>query len=111
MLHLPMEPLSYPSVNPGDGVLLESMDEEATLKVLEDDLNQIPFISGVNNHMGSRLTKTKKGDSYEGIKERNLYFIDSGTSSGSVAFKVAKKWRLMQQREMYFWIIILQKIP
>jgi len=96
MLHLPMEPLSYPSVNPGDGVLLESMDEEATLKVLEDDLNQIPFISGVNNHMGSRLTKNEKKMEIvmKELKKRNLYFIDSGTSSGSVAFKVAKKMAL-----------------
>ncbi|MBN1226545.1 MAG: divergent polysaccharide deacetylase family protein [Deltaproteobacteria bacterium] len=96
MLHLPMEPINYPSMNPGDGVLLESMDEEATLKVLEDDLNQIPFISGVNNHMGSRLTKNEKKMEIvmKELKKRNLYFIDSRTNSDTVAFKVAKKMAL-----------------
>jgi len=96
MLHLPMEPISYPSINPGDGVLLESMDEGAILKVLKDDLRQIPFISGVNNHMGSRLTKNEKKMEIvmAELKKRNLYFIDSRTSSDTVAFKVAKKLAL-----------------
>ena len=96
MLHLPMEPISYPSINPGDGVLLESMNKEAILKVLNDDLRQIPFISGVNNHMGSRLTKCQEKMEIvmTELKKRNLYFIDSRTSSDTVAFKVAKKLAL-----------------
>ena len=92
MLHLPMEPLSYPEVNAGDGVLLESMDEGMILDVLRKDLRQVPFIAGVNNHMGSRFTENEKKMTIvlDELKRRNLYFVDSRTSGGSVALKAAK---------------------
>ena len=48
MLHLPMEPINYPAVDPGDGVLLLSMDKEMILEVLNRDLSWVPFVSGVN---------------------------------------------------------------
>ena len=72
------------------------MDGRAILKVLKDDLRQIPFISGVNNHMGSRLTKNenKMEIVMAELKKRKLYFIDSRTSSDTVAFNVAKKFAL-----------------
>ncbi|UCH08731.1 MAG: divergent polysaccharide deacetylase family protein [Deltaproteobacteria bacterium] len=60
MLHLPMEPIGYPSVNPGDGVLLVSMDKETILEVLNDDLKQTPFVVGANNLMGSRFTENSE---------------------------------------------------
>jgi polysaccharide deacetylase 2 family uncharacterized protein YibQ len=56
MLHLPMEPVEYPEINPGPGVLLAAMGPDELLRVLEEDLAAVPHIQGVNNHMGSRLT-------------------------------------------------------
>jgi len=96
MLHLPMEPISYPDVNPGDGVLMVSMDKEMILEILNRDLSQIPFIAGVNNHMGSRFTENEKKMMIvlTELKRRSLYFIDSRTSGGSVAFEVAKRMAL-----------------
>ncbi len=96
MLHLPMEPISYPDVNPGDGVLMVSMDKEMILEILNRDLSQIPFIAGVNNHMGSRFTESEKKMMIvlTELKRRGLYFIDSRTSGGSVAFEVAKRMAL-----------------
>lgn len=96
MLHLPMEPISYPAINPGDGVLMVSMDKEMILEILNRDLSQIPFIAGVNNHMGSRFTENEKKMMIvlTELKRRGLYFIDSRTSGGSVAFEVAKRMAL-----------------
>ena len=96
MLHLPMEPISYPDVNPGDGVLMVSMDKEMILEILNRDLTQVPFIAGVNNHMGSRFTESEKKMMIvlTELKRRGLYFIDSRTSGGSVAFEVAKRMAL-----------------
>ncbi len=96
MLHLPMEPISYPAINPGDGVLLVSMDKETILEMLNRDLSQIPFVVGVNNHMGSRFTENEEKMMIvlAELKKRGLYFIDSRTSGSSVAFKVAKKMAL-----------------
>ncbi len=93
MLHLPMEPINYPAINPGDGVLLVSMDREMILEVLNRGLSQIPFVAGVNNHMGSRFTENEEKMMIvlAELKRRGLYFIDSRTSASSVAFKVAKK--------------------
>jgi len=96
MLHLPMEPRSYPRINPGDGVLLVSMERATILEVLERDLGEIPFIEGVNNHMGSRFTENREqmmvvlGE----LKRRGLYFVDSKTSRMSVAFDLARQMEI-----------------
>lgn len=104
MLHLPMEPVNYPSVNPGDGVLLLSMDKETILEVLDDDLKQTPFVAGVNNHMGSRFTENeeKMAIVIEELKKRDLYFVDSRTNSGSVALKTAQKMALKAAKRDIF---------
>ncbi|MFW6146979.1 MAG: divergent polysaccharide deacetylase family protein [Thermodesulfobacteriota bacterium] len=96
MLHLPMEPKRYPRINPGDGVLLVSMENDAILQVLDRDLEEIPFVAGVNNHMGSRFTenKDKMMVVLEELKGRGLYFIDSKTTRHSVAFDLAKQMEL-----------------
>jgi len=96
MLHLPMEPRSYPRINPGDGVLLVSMEKDAILSVLAKDLEEIPFVDGVNNHMGSRFTENKEKMTVvlEELKGRGLYFIDSKTTRHSVAFDLAKQMEL-----------------
>ena len=44
MLHLPMEPVEYPDVNPGPGTLLTSMTPDQLTRQLENDLDAIPFI-------------------------------------------------------------------
>jgi polysaccharide deacetylase 2 family uncharacterized protein YibQ len=104
MLHLPMEPISYPAVNPGDGVLLVSMDEDMILDVLDRDLSQVPFASGVNNHMGSRFTQREEKMIIvlNELKRRGLYFVDSRTSSESVAFKVARRIALRTAKRDIF---------
>jgi len=96
MLHLPMEPRSYPRINPGDGVLLVSMERENILKVLDRDLEEIPFVAGVNNHMGSKFTENREKMMVvlEELKGRGLYFIDSKTTRHSVAFDLAKQLEL-----------------
>ena len=96
MLHLPLEPIRYPGINPGDGVLLVSMDREMILEVLDRNLSQIPFVAGVNNHMGSRFTESEEKMMIvlAELKRRGLYFIDSKTTASSVGYKVAKKMAL-----------------
>jgi polysaccharide deacetylase 2 family uncharacterized protein YibQ len=93
MVHLPLEPIRYPDVNPGDGVLLVSMDRETILEVLDRDLSQIPFAAGINNHMGSRFTESEEKMMIvlAELKRRGLYFIDSKTTASSVGYKAAKK--------------------
>ncbi len=96
MLHLPMEPMEYPNVNPGEGVLLTSMDMDMLLAQLKENLDEVPYIVGVNNHMGSKFTKDPERMQYvfKLLKERDLFFVDSRTTTRSCARKVARRIKL-----------------
>lgn len=83
MLHLPMEPNEYPMVNPGPGALLTSMSPDQLINQLDRDLDSVPFIQGVNNHMGSKMTtvSTQLYQILSVLKKRKLFFIDSRTTT------------------------------
>jgi len=93
MLHLPMEPHGYPEKNPGIGSLFLNMSDEELLKRLDENIRSVPFIKGVNNHMGSRFTedKEKMRVVLREIKRRKLFFLDSRTSKDSVVYSMAKE--------------------
>ena len=86
MLHQPMEPNEYPKVNPGPGVLLSSMSPDAIIDLLNANLDTIPGIKGVNNHMGSKMTANapQMRQILSVLKKRDLYFVDSRTTSDSM---------------------------
>jgi polysaccharide deacetylase 2 family uncharacterized protein YibQ len=93
MVHLPMEPKGYPSVDPGPGALLIHMSEPEIQRILDQDLKQIPGARGVNNHMGSSFTENreKMGFILQELKRRNLFYVDSLTTCRTVGFKLAKE--------------------
>jgi polysaccharide deacetylase 2 family uncharacterized protein YibQ len=93
ILHLPMEPKGYPNLNPGPGALLIDMDEKDIRRTINSHLRRIPGVRGVNNHMGSCFTERKDKMSVvlSELKRRNLFYIDSRTTSQTVAFNMAKK--------------------
>lgn len=96
MLHLPMEPLEYPRVKPGPGALLTGMEADKLLAELERNLVAVPFIRGVNNHMGSRMTEvsTQMYQIFTTLKKQKLFFIDSRTSPRSLCKPSARLLRI-----------------
>ncbi len=82
MLHIPMEPVEYPEVDSGPGSLLSKMTPDQLIAQLKKDLDEIPNIVGVNNHMGSKLTpmSDKMNQIFTILKKRDLFFIDSITT-------------------------------
>jgi polysaccharide deacetylase 2 family uncharacterized protein YibQ len=104
MLHLPMEPFEYPAVNPGPGTLLTTMTADQLIRQLENDLASVPYIKGVNNHMGSKMT-AESGQMYQIfsiLKKQNLYFIDSRTSSETVCKPSARLFQIpFAQRDVF----------
>ena len=104
LLHLPMEPKKYPSVNPGPGALLLSMNGEEIRRILDKDLREIPEARGVSNHMGSSFTEDhdKMLIVLKELKKRNLYFIDSRTSRHTVGFNLARKIGLLAAKRSVF---------
>lgn len=96
MLHLPMEPDEYPKVDPGVGALLTSMSPDQLIGQLEKNLDDVPFIKGVNNHMGSKMTTVsiQMYQIFSILKKRGLYFIDSRTTANSLCKPSARLLRI-----------------
>jgi len=92
LLHLPMEPVSYPREKPGNGALFTDMNDEELGFQLEKDIAAVPYISGVNNHMGSKFMMDEKKLTlvFNKLKKNKLFFVDSRTSVDSKAFATAE---------------------
>ncbi len=92
ILHLPMQSINSTTAHEANG-LNEAMNEDQLTAMVRSLLSQIPFIRGVNNHMGSHLTEydffmRPVMDSIRGYNPK-LYFLDSRTSPRSVAYAQA----------------------
>jgi polysaccharide deacetylase 2 family uncharacterized protein YibQ len=94
MLHLPMEP--HEKYRLEKNTIMASMAEETINGIIAQDLDSISYVKGVSNHMGSRATEDAHlmAIVFKFLKSRNLYFLDSLVSSGSVCFDLAKKINL-----------------
>jgi len=86
MLHQPMEPFEYPRINPGPGTLLINMTPDELVQQLIQNLEDMPFVSGVNNHMGSKMTASaaQMRQIFSVLKQRKLFFIDSRTTEKTI---------------------------
>lgn len=104
MLHLPMEPFEYPEVNPGPGAILSSMSPDDLLAQLRKNIDNVPNIAGVNNHMGSKITTNadQMNQIFSVLKKENLFFIDSRTAPKSQGKASARLFNLkFGQRDIF----------
>jgi polysaccharide deacetylase 2 family uncharacterized protein YibQ len=103
MLHQPMEPYG-PCCDPGPGALFVGDNSEKIVRILDENIGSMPFAAGMNNHMGSRFTESpeeiKKTLMF--IKTKGLFFIDSFTSSNSIAYATARECRLSTAQRHIF---------
>lgn len=97
MLHLPMEPHHNDDVYPTDYIIKPSMEASKVERILMGYLTKMPYVQGVNNHMGSKATEDKAlmTTVLRRLKKRNLFFVDSLTAKHSVAKQVAKEQGVM----------------
>lgn len=91
MLHAPMENTHDRPLGPG--ALTHDLDKQAYIDRLQSNLKSVPGAVGINNHMGSLLTTLKPQMEWtmDVVRQNNLFFIDSRTTSESVAWKVARQ--------------------
>jgi len=90
MLHLPMQSVEHHQHSPG--TLDLHMTRSEFRNQLRLNLNSVPYVRGVNNHMGSLLTRHPGHMTWlmdELSRRGGLYFIDSKTTSKSIADKIA----------------------
>lgn len=96
MLHLPLESIWPEEHNDMEGTIRSRMSEEEIIETLEAALDQLPYIRGVNNHMGSKITADRDMMRVilQRLKSRRLFFIDSQTTARSVAYKTAQELKI-----------------
>lgn len=96
MIHMPMQPRSYPKTNPGANALLLGQSENETRRLVQSYLAGVPGAVGGNNHMGSRYTAESEPMKIvlNELQQHDLFFIDSRTIGDSVAFSEARKMGL-----------------
>ncbi|MBN1273552.1 MAG: divergent polysaccharide deacetylase family protein [Candidatus Aminicenantes bacterium] len=97
ILHLPLESLSNDGhYNDIEGIIRADMKQEEIIETISRNLKQVPFIKGINNHMGSKITADEDlmRIILEQIQGTNLYFIDSMTTGGSTAYQTARSLRI-----------------
>ncbi len=95
MLHLPME--SHLGKPLGPGGLTLHMTEAIFKQTIFSDLLAIPHVKGLNNHMGSLLTRHPGAMRWvmESMQQHgDLFFIDSRTSLQTVGQKMAQELRV-----------------
>jgi polysaccharide deacetylase 2 family uncharacterized protein YibQ len=92
ILHLPMEPIDRQHNDPGPSGLFLNMTPKQLRDQFERDVESVPHIVGINNHMGSAFTESleKMTMIMRWVKRRGLFFLDSHTSSHSVVSKAAR---------------------
>ena len=93
MLHLPLQSVRHHIHTPG--TLKLHMTHNEFIRQLESDIESVPHIKGINNHMGSLLTQHPGHMDWlmsALAGEGGLYFIDSRTTTKSVASLFAKKY-------------------
>ena len=104
LLHLPMEPADPGGNDPGPGALFLRHGPDGWRRLTRSAIDAVPGITGINNHMGSRLTE--RPDAMEVIlreaKSRGLYYVDSITSGRSVGFSVARRLGLRVGKRTIF---------
>ncbi|MEA5444969.1 divergent polysaccharide deacetylase family protein [Gammaproteobacteria bacterium AB-CW1] len=92
MLHLPLQAKENNQLL-GPGRLELDMDEATFRETFRRSLASVPGVRGVNNHMGSLLTRHPGAMAWlmEELREAGLFFIDSRTTPHSVAYDVARE--------------------
>ncbi|MBK68279.1 MAG: hypothetical protein CMF54_00640 [Legionellales bacterium] len=92
LLHQPMQALTNNDLL-GPGALTLNMTKKEFSKILKHNINSLPNIIGINNHMGSLLTRHPGHMKWlmDIISKYDYIYVDSLTGPNSVAGKIAKQ--------------------
>jgi polysaccharide deacetylase 2 family uncharacterized protein YibQ len=104
LLHIPMEPIRGKKRWLGPGAITTDMSDQDIKEQLRKEIESIPYVVGVNNHMGSKATADPRvvKDILEVLKEKKLFIVDSGTSPDSKIVLLAKQMGVPYVRRTVF---------
>lgn len=104
MLHIPMEPEDERFLGSNKRMITTSMGDYQIKRQVLDSISNVKYAVGINNHMGSKATKDRRVmcDIMSVLRGRPMYFIDSGTSNGSIAYRTAQEYKVLTARNNVF---------
>ncbi len=93
LIHLPMQADDNNHLL-GQGALLTEMSKQEYQQTLLSAMEDVPFAVGINNHMGSLLTRMEQpmGWTMELLRQHNMFFLDSKTTQQSKVAEVAQNF-------------------
>jgi len=102
LLHMPMSNVvgSYAS----EGLLSPKMSRSEFIMQAQANLDAIPGIVGINNHMGSEMTRFYPQMRWlmQALYSRDLFFVDSRTTAATMAQQAASDSMLRHDRRYVF---------
>ena len=103
MLHQPMEPLD-PSIDPGPGALYVKDPPDKIVDIVKENISETPFVTGINNHMGSRFTAcgSEMKEALSAVRDEGLFFVDCLTTNRSTGYRTAKTMNISAVRRNVF---------
>lgn len=94
MLHMPMQSIHDKAMGPLG--INQKQSNQAIRQTIQQAIEAVPGIAGVNNHMGSLLTAQEEPMNavMEILKQQQLYFIDSRTTVATIAADIANRYHV-----------------
>jgi len=104
LVQLPLEPYRFPEDDPGPGVLTLAMSPDEVTRRTRQHLAALPGAAGVATRMGSRFTedRPRMRAVLEPVYLQGLYFVDSLTTTRSVAYDLARALGIPAARRQVF---------
>ncbi|ELY2854839.1 divergent polysaccharide deacetylase family protein [Cronobacter dublinensis] len=89
LIHLPMAPISKQPLE--KDTLRPDMSDDEIARIIRNAVDNVPYATGMNNHMGSAMTSSLPGMQkvMAALVHYNLYFLDSMTIGNSQAMRAA----------------------
>ncbi|EOL8945251.1 divergent polysaccharide deacetylase family protein [Cronobacter dublinensis] len=89
LIHLPMAPISKQPLE--KDTLRPDMSNDEIARIIRNAVDNVPYATGMNNHMGSAMTSSLPGMQkvMAALAHYNLYFLDSMTIGNSQAMRAA----------------------
>ena len=103
ILHLPLEP-HRKDVTEEVNTINSRLPKREVLARLESDMESVPDLVGVSNHMGSQSTEERElmAIIFRTLKDKGLFFLDSYVTNKSVCEEVAQKLGLRFAKRSVF---------
>jgi polysaccharide deacetylase 2 family uncharacterized protein YibQ len=104
LLHLPLEPVATSTARGIGNISLDNTREEFA-RIFVADFASVPYVQGVNTHMGSLITQHPGHMAWlmSELEQRgDLFFVDSRTTPASVALQIAEEFGVPATRRDVF---------